>query len=117
MNVRLPMKKTSFSSLAFIALVAVSGSLALTALSSGCASTRTSDSTGEYVDDTVITTKVKSALLGDEAVKSFAISVETVKGVVQLSGFVNNADQKSAAGRAASAVPGVKQVHNNLIVK
>jgi hyperosmotically inducible protein len=98
-------------------LLAMSSALALGGIFAGCASTRTSDSTGEYVDDTVITAKVKSALLGDEAVKSFAVSVETVKQVVQLSGFVNTADQKSAAGKDAWAVPGVKDVRNNLIVK
>ena len=66
----------------------MSGALALGGLTGGCVATRTSDSTGQYVDDTVITTTVKSALLGDEAVKSFAVSVGTVKGVVQLSGLV-----------------------------
>jgi len=86
-------------------------------LTGGCASTATSDSTGEYVDDTIITTKVKSALLGDDAVKSFAISVETVKGVVQLSGFVNTSHQKSVAGKDAWAIKGVKEVKNDLIVK
>jgi len=83
----------------------------------GCASTAKQEGTGEYVDDAVITTKVKSALLGDDAVKSFAVSVETVKGVVQLSGFVNTSDQRSAAGKDAAAVKGVKTVKNDLIVK
>ncbi len=100
-----------------IPLLALTGVLALGGLAGGCAATPTSDSTGQYVDDTVITAKVKSALLGDEAVKSFAVSVETVKGVVQLSGFVNTAAQRSAAGNAAWTVPGVKTVTNNLIVK
>ena len=109
--------KTSLPLSKFPSLITLIGLLALGAASSGCTSTPTSDSTGQYVDDTVITTKVKSALLGDDAVKSFAVSVETVKGVVQLSGFVNTSDQKSAAGKDASAVPGVKKVHNNLIVK
>jgi osmotically-inducible protein OsmY len=86
-------------------------------MASGCAGTRTTDSTGQYVDDSAITAKVKSALLHDDAVKSFAVSVETVKGVVQLSGFVDSSDQRSAAGRDASAVPGVRDVRNNLIVK
>ena len=99
------------------ALVAVLGALALAAFGAGCASTPTSDSTGQYVDDTVITTKVKSALLHDEAVKSFAVSVETVKRVVQLSGFVNTEKQKAAAGLDAESVPNVKRVQNNLIVK
>jgi osmotically-inducible protein OsmY len=83
----------------------------------GCAGTRTSDSTGQYVDDSAITAKVKSALLHDDAVKSFAVSVETVKGVVQLSGFVDTSEQRHAAGKDASNVPGVVDVRNNLIVK
>ena len=60
---------------------------------------------------------MKSALLGDEAVKSFEIKVETFKGVVQLSGFVDTADQKAAAEKDASAVNGVKDVKDNLAVK
>ncbi len=86
-------------------------------LTSGCVETRTSDSTGQYIDDSVITAKVKSALLGDNNVKSFAVSVETAKGVVQLSGFVNTEDQKEAAGKDARGVAGVQEVKNNLIVK
>jgi hyperosmotically inducible periplasmic protein len=109
--------KTSLQISKLASLLALTGALALGGLIGGCASTPTRDSTGEYVDDTVITTKVKSALLGDAAVKSFAVSVETVKGVVQLSGFVNTAEQKSAAGKDAAAVTGVKDVRNNLIVK
>ena len=109
--------KTSLQLSKFASLFAFIGALALGGLIGGCAATPTSDSTGQYVDDTVITAKVKSALLGDEAVKSFAVSVETVKGVVQLSGFVDTSAQKSAAGKDASAVPGVKDVRNNLIVK
>ncbi len=97
-------------------MVALTGALTIGAFA-GCAATATSDSTGQYVDDTAITSKVKSALLGDDAVKSFEIKVETVKGVVQLSGFVDTSDQKSAAGKDASAVPGVQDVRNNLIVK
>jgi hyperosmotically inducible protein len=100
-----------------VSLLALIGALALGPFAGGCASTPTRDSTGQYVDDTVITTKVKSALLGDDAVKSLAVSVETVKGVVQLSGFVNTAEQRSAAGRDASAVSGVKSVKNDLLVK
>lgn len=106
---------SSFTKLA--SLLVLTGTLALGGLTGGCAATPTRDSTGQYIDDTVITTKVKSALLGDEAVKSFAVSVETVKGVVQLSGFVNTAAQKTAAGNVAAAVPGVKTVKNDLIVK
>lgn len=93
------------------------GAIAIGGLAAGCASTPTSDSTGQYVDDTSITTKVKSALLGDDSVKSFEIKVETVKGVVQLSGFVDTSAQKYAAEKDASGVAGVKSVQNSLIVK
>lgn len=93
------------------------GLLTIGAMGGGCAATRTSDSTGQYVDDSVITAKVKSSLLGDDLVKSFAVSVETTKGVVQLSGFVDTALQKAAAGSDATGVAGVKSVRNDLIVK
>jgi osmotically-inducible protein OsmY len=109
--------KTNLTLVKFITLLAVSSALTLCSLNEGCAATPTSDSTGQFVDDTVITTKVKSALLGDDAVKSFAIKVETLKGVVQLSGFVDTAAQKLAAGRDTGSVKGVQDVANNLIVK
>jgi osmotically-inducible protein OsmY len=92
-------------------------SLAVGGLVGGCAATPTHDSTGQYIDDTGITTKVKAALLKDDLVKSFEIKVETMKGVVQLSGFVDTAEQKFAAGKDAAAVPNVTDVSNNLIVK
>ena len=109
--------KTSLQLAKSASFLALIGALALGGLTGGCAKTTTSDSTGEYVDDTAITTKVKGALLGDNAVKSFEIKVEPVKGVVQLSGSVDTSDQKSAAGKDASAVPGVKDVKNDLVVK
>ena len=109
--------KTSLQFAKSASFLALIGALALGGLIGGCASTPTSDSTGQYVDDTVITTKVKNALLADGAVKSSEISVQTVKGVVQLSGFVDTSDQKSAAKKDAWAIPGVKDVNNNLIVK
>ncbi len=82
-----------------------------------CASTRTHESTGEYVDDSVITTKIKSLLAEDDFFKSFQISVETFKGTVQLSGFVNSKQAVDKAGQIARSVQGVKSVKNNLIVK
>jgi osmotically-inducible protein OsmY len=82
-----------------------------------CASTRTQESTGEYVDDSVITTKVKAELAGDDFFKSFEISVETFKGIVQLSGFVNSQQAADKAGQIARSVQGVKSVKNNLNVK
>ena len=82
-----------------------------------CASTRTRESTGEYVDDSVITTKVKSLLASDDFLKSFEISVETYKGTVQLSGFVDSQKAVDKAGEIARSVKGVKSVKNNLNVK
>jgi osmotically-inducible protein OsmY len=82
-----------------------------------CTSTRTHESTGQYVDDSVITTKVKSLLANDDFFKSFQISVETYKGVVQLSGFVNSSQAVDKAGEIARSVEGVRSVKNNLIVK
>ena len=82
-----------------------------------CASTSKQSSTGEYVDDSVITTKVKSLLAEDDFLKSFRISVETYKGVVQLSGFVNSRQAVDKASQIAYSVKGVKSVKNDLIVK
>jgi hyperosmotically inducible periplasmic protein len=82
-----------------------------------CSSSRTSESTGEYVDSAAITSKVKAALLGDSGLKSFDIGVETFKDVVQLSGFVNSEQVKAHAGQVAAGVSGVRSVRNNLVVK
>ena len=91
--------------------------LMLIATFMACASTPTRESTGEYVDDSVITTKVKALLAEDDFLKSFKISVETFKGVVQLSGFVNSQQAVDKAGQIARSVKGVSSVKNNLIVK
>jgi osmotically-inducible protein OsmY len=82
-----------------------------------CASTSKQESTGEYVDDSVITTKVKSLLAADDFLKSFEISVETYKGTVQLSGFVGSQKAVDKAVEIARSVKGVKAVKNDLIVK
>jgi hyperosmotically inducible protein len=82
-----------------------------------CASTPTHQSTGEYVDDSVITTKVKALFSEDDFLKSFQISVETYQGTVQLSGFVNSQMSVDKAGQIATSVQGVKSIKNNLIVK
>ena len=86
-------------------------------VSSGCASTRTHESAGEYVDDSAITTKVKTAILQEPGLKSSEISVETFKGVVQLSGFVGSRDDIRSAVKVASAVGGVKSVKNDMQLK
>jgi len=91
--------------------------LVLTVAFMSCAGSRTTESTGEYVDDSAITTKVKYALLADPDVKSLDISVETFKGVVQLSGFVNDKEQARKAVEITRSVHGVMSVKNSLIVK
>ena len=91
--------------------------LMLIAIFAACASTRTHESAGEYVDDSVITTKVKSLLAADDFFKSFRISVETYKGSVQLSGFVNSQQVADKAVEIARSVNGVQSVKNNLVVK
>lgn len=82
-----------------------------------CGSTSEQTSPGEYVDDSIITTKVKSLLAVDDFLKSFQISVETYKGTVQLSGFVDSQKAVDKADEIARSVVGVKSVRNNLIVK
>ena len=91
--------------------------LMLIATFTACAATRTHESTGGYIDDSVITTKVKSLLAEDDFLKSFQISVETFKGTVQLSGFVNSQKAVDKAVEIVRSVEGVKSVKNNLIVK
>jgi len=91
--------------------------LALIVTFAACASTSTRESTGEYVDDSVITTKIKSQLAADNLLKSFQISVETYQGTVQLSGFVNSRQAVDKADEIAKSVKGVKSVKNNLIIK
>ena len=83
----------------------------------GCASTPTREGTGEYVDDSAITTRVKAAIFDDPSLKVLQINVETFKGEVQLSGFVDSAQSIKKAGEVARSVTGVKSVKNNLIVK
>ena len=83
----------------------------------GCASTATKEGTGEYVDDSVITTKVKAAIFGDETLKSAEINVETFKGVVQLSGFVKQQADIARAEEVARSVKGVTSVKNDMRVK
>jgi hyperosmotically inducible protein len=83
----------------------------------GCASTATQEGTGEYVDDSVITGKVKAAILGEPGLKVAEINVETYKGVVQLSGFVSSQADADKAVEVARGVKGVKSVTNKMTVK
>lgn len=92
--------------------------LALTLLATaGCASTPKTEGTGEYVDDSVVTTKVKAALVADDNVSAAAINVETFKGVVQLSGFANSRAEMTRAIEVARGVKGVKSVKNDMRLK
>lgn len=83
----------------------------------GCAPTTTREGSGEYVDDVVITTKVKHAILRDSSLKSAEINVETFKGVVQLSGFVSSQANINQAVDVARSVKGVKSVKDDMQVK
>ena len=83
----------------------------------GCAGGPTSESTGEYFDDMALSTKVRTSILGDSRLKVLQISVETFKGVVQLSGFLDSAGASTRAVELARTVKGVKSVNNSLIVK
>ena len=104
------MKKGSIVIRCFVVLMLIATFVA-------CASTPKQESTGEYVDDSVITSKVKSLLAADDFLKSFAITVETYKGIVQLSGFVDSQRAIDKAGQIARSVDGVKSVKNNLRIK
>ncbi len=86
-------------------------------LTSGCASTPNQEGTGEYIDDSVITTKVKTAIFNEPTLKSTEINVETFKGVVQLSGFVSSEAGKQKADDVAKTVKGVKSVKNDIHLK
>ena len=83
----------------------------------GCTASRTHESTGQYVDDSVVTSKVKAAIVNDMALKGFQINVKTYQGVVQLSGFVDSAQNAGKAADLARGVSGVTDVKNDLIVK
>jgi osmotically-inducible protein OsmY len=102
--------KTFQRALTLLSIVAVAGTL-------GCASTAKSESTGQYVDDTAITAKVKTAIFEQPTLKSAEINVETFKGVVQLSGFVRSQENVNTAMATARSVHGVSSVKNDMIVK
>ena len=104
------MKKTNILIGCLVALMLITTFVA-------CASSPKQESTGEYVDDSVITTKVKSLLAADDFLKSFEIGVETRKGVVQLSGFVDSQKAVNRAVEITRSVGGVRSVKNSLIVK
>lgn len=83
----------------------------------GCASTAKQSSRGEYIDDTVITTKLKAAVLNEPSLKSAEINVKTFKGVIQLSGFVSSEVDIKKAVDVASSVEGVTSIKNDMRLK
>lgn len=87
------------------------------AIATGCASTSTQEGTGEYIDDSVITAKVKAAILDDSMLKVAEINVETFKGVVQLSGFVSSQTAANRAVTVARGVAGVVSVRSDMRIK
>ncbi len=99
-------------SVAFVAALMIS-----IPLLQACAPTATRESTGEYVDDSAITAKIKTKLLGDPIVSGFAVSVETFRGRVVLSGFVNSQAQIDRAIALTREVPGVREVQSALVIK
>ncbi|MEJ2201581.1 MAG: BON domain-containing protein [Desulfuromonadaceae bacterium] len=83
----------------------------------GCAATQKKESTGQYIDNSIITTKVKAAIFDEPTLKTLQINVETFKGEVQLSGFVDSTQSAQKAAEIARSVEGVVSVKNDLIVK
>jgi osmotically-inducible protein OsmY len=97
-----------------IAFAALTG---ITLISAGCAVGRGQESAGAYIDDTAITTAVKARFVEDKTVSASSISVETLNGTVQLSGFAKSAAEKSRASEIASAAKNVRSVRNDIVVR
>lgn len=106
------MKKTIRS---LTALLLLGGTLALS--TTGCSGTATRKSTGEFIDDAAITTRVKTSFAQDPVVKALDVKVDTFKGNVQLNGFVNTFEEKARAEQIARTTDGVVSVQNNVTVK
>ena len=98
-----------------ILAAAVSAVALLTA--AGCEVTRGQESTGSYVDDTAITTRVKAKFAEDKTVSAMSIGVETMRGTVQLSGFAKTLDEKMQAEKLARGVSGVVAVKNDIVIR
>ena len=114
------MKKTTVSTgrvLKLSALILSVGALAITAGMTGCAGDRYTQSTGERIDDKAESSRVRGALNDDTQYKYGGVNVETFKGTVQLSGFVNSRDQKNRAGDLTRKATNVREVVNNITVK
>lgn len=97
--------------------ISIAVTTAAFAVLTGCAATPTSEGTGQYLDDSAITTKVKAAIFNDPSLKSSEVNVETFKGRVQLSGFVKSQGDINHAVEVAKTVPGVTSVQNGMRLK
>lgn len=101
-----------------IRTIALASAIAIsTVYMTGCAVVRDQQTVGSYIDDATITTQVKARFAEDPTVSAMAIKVETLKGVVQLSGFAKNAAERDMAQRIAAGVKGVTRVDNAIIIK
>ncbi len=98
------------------ALAAAAAALSLVQIS-GCAVARDQQSVGAYIDDAAITTRVKARFAEDPVVSAMSISVETLNGTVQLSGFAKSNEERATAERLAKATSGVQAVRNNILVR
>ena len=107
------MKLTRFQSAIAQSVLATSLLVSLAA----CAPTPTREGTGEYIDDSLITSKVKAAFAADPTVKATQVKVETFKGTVQLSGFVDSRESADKAVEIARGVKGVKSVKNDTVIR
>lgn len=101
----------------FRTLVLASAAVFTLGTTTGCAVTRGQETVGAYVDDTAITTKVKAKFADDPTVSAMAISVETMKGTVQLSGFAKSAEERMKAESLARATSNVSSVKNDIVVR
>jgi hyperosmotically inducible protein len=101
-----------------IAITALAGLTVISAgLTTGCAVARNQETVGAFVDDSAITTAVKAKFVEDKTVAASSISVETLNGTVQLSGFAKSEVEKSQAGNIARMAKGVREVRNNIVVR
>lgn len=98
------------------AVLAIAATVSLVQLT-GCAVARDQQTVGSYIDDATITTRVKARMAEDKSVSATSISVETLKGTVQLSGFAKSADERATAERLARSTPGVQSVRNDIVVR
>lgn len=102
----------------FFNAVALASALGITVITAtGCAVARDQQTVGSYIDDSAITTAVKAKLADDPSTSAIAISVETLKGEVQLSGFAKSNAEKARAGAIAADVANVRSVKNNIVVR